>query len=187
MAIEGNSGGILSLAVAINSADRAGEYEGMASAATDVVQIRAAVAADAPAIRRLVRAAWLNPLDLDWRRFLVAERAGRIVGTIQVRRHNDGTHELASLAVLPGEQGAGCGAALIAALREREAPPLYIYCAPALVGYYERFGFRPVAIRELPPGLRIPGQLARAIALIGRGCRVALPRPVFMRLDAPSL
>ena len=159
----------------------------MASPVAVRTQIRAAVAADSPAIRRIVYAARLNPLDLDWRRFLVAERAGRIVGTLQVRRHDDGTRELASLAVVRGAQATGLGAALIAALRERESPPLYLYCAPRLVGYYERFGFRPVAIRDLPPGLRVPGQLACAIALVGRICRVPLPRPVFMLLAAPAV
>lgn len=158
----------------------------MVSAVAARTQIRAAVAADSPTIRRIVYAARLNPLDLDWRRFLVAERAGRIVGTIQVRRHDDGTRELASLAVVPEMQATGLGAALIAALREHETPPLYLYCAPRLVGYYERFGFRPIAIRALPPGLRGPGQLARAIAFVSRGCRAALPRPIFMLLAAPA-
>lgn len=150
------------------------------------VQIRHARAADRRAIRRLVVAARLNPLDLDWRRFLVAERAGRIIGTIQVRYHADGVRELASLAVAPGAQGIGLGAALIDALCARESPPLYLFCAADLVGYYERFGFRPIAIRDLPPGLHTHGRLARAAILIGRRCRVAIPRPVFMRLD-PSV
>lgn len=153
---------------------------------SDGIRIRPARAADRRAIRRLVVAARLNPLDLDWRRFLVAERAGRIIGTIQVRYHADGTRELASLAVVPTAQGIGLGAALIDALCAREAPPLYLFCASGLVGYYERFGFRPVAIRDLPPGLHTHGRFARAAILIARRCRLALPRPAFMRLDAPT-
>ena len=139
------------------------------------------------AICRIVVAARLNPLDLDGRRFLVAERAGRIVGTIQVRPHACGARELASLAVVPEAQGYDLGAALIGALRARVTPPpLYLVCAAALVGYYERFGFRPIAIRELPPGMRGYGRSARAIAVVSRTCRLPLPRPVFMRLDAPG-
>lgn len=148
-------------------------------------QIRPAVAADRWAIHRIVVAARLNPFDLDWRRFLVAEHAGHIVGTIQVRPHADGTRELASLAVVPELQGHDLGVALIGALRARISPPLYLFCAAALVGYYERFGFRPIAIRELPAGLRSYRRFARAIVIVSRVCRLAFPRPVFMRFDVP--
>jgi hypothetical protein len=53
-----------------------------------------------------------------------------------------------------------------------------------MVGYYERFGFRPVAIRELPVGMSSYGRLARAIIIVARASRCPLPRPVFMRLAA---
>ena len=92
-------------------------------------RIRRARAADRWAIRRLVYAARLNPRDLDWRRFLVAELDGRIVGTIQARHHADGTRELASLAVHPALRGLGVGTALIAALRAQERGPLYLSAA----------------------------------------------------------
>ena len=149
-------------------------------------QLRPAVAADRWSIRRIVVAARLNPLDLNWRRFLVAERAGRIAGTIQVRHHTDAARELASLAVMPWAQGDNLGAALIEALCARTPPPLYLVCAAAMVGYYERFGFRPIAIRELPAGMRTYGRLTHAIVAISRASRLALPRPVFMRFDAPA-
>lgn len=145
--------------------------------------IRPATVADRWAIRRLVYPARLNPLDLDWRRFLVAEVEGRIVGTIQARHHADGTRELASLAVAPALQRLRIGAALIGALREREPGPLHLYCASSLAGYYEHFGFQPIPIRDLPPSLRGLGRIARAVAALARLVRAEVPRLIFMRAE----
>ena len=47
--------------------------------------IRAATEADAKAIHDLVHDAHLNPRDLDWRRFLVADESGTVVACAQVR------------------------------------------------------------------------------------------------------
>lgn len=148
------------------------------------LRVRHATAADRWAIRRLVYGARLNPRDLDWRRFLVAEVGGTLVGTIQVRRHADGTCELASLAVRPALHGAGIGAALIGALRERESGPLYLYCSSSLAGYYTRFGFLPVPTYALPPSLRSLGWLSRAAAAFSQLLPVVLPRLIFMRAES---
>ncbi len=135
--------------------------------------IRPATAADQPAIRALVLAARLNPTGLDWRRFLVAvdpEAGARIVGVAQVKPHRDGSRELASLAVVPGRQGAGIGAALVRALLARETGPLYLMCAGPLAGYYTRFGFRHVGPAALPPYFRRVHRAARiAGATVFRG------------------
>ena len=156
----------------------------MADSAGRHLRIRPATAADRWAIRRLIYAAHLNPRDLDWRRFLVAEVDEALVGTIQVRCHPDGTRELASLAVRPALHGAGIGAALIDALREHEPGPLYLYCVSSLASYYTRFGFLPVPARELPPSLRRIGRIARAVAALARLLPIAVPRLVFMRAES---
>ncbi len=156
----------------------------MADSAGRHLRIRPATAAERWALRRLIYAARLNPRDLDWRRCLVAEVGGAIVGTIQVRRHPDGTRELASLAVRPALHGVGIGAALIDALREHEPGPLYLYCASSLANYYTRFGFLPVPARELPPSLWRMGQIARAVAAFARLLPIAVPRLVFMRAES---
>ncbi len=78
-----------------------------------------------------MRRARLNPFDLDWRRFLVAEQDSQIAGMVQVGPHSDGSRELASLAVLPAQQGQGTGGALIGALLERERGPLHLMCRNA--------------------------------------------------------
>lgn len=116
-------------------------------------RIREAVAADQATVRRIVRAAWLNPTGLYWRRFLVADEGERIVGTVQLKPHSDGSLELASLAVVPERQSQGIGAALVAAAQARAGRELYLTCRSSLESYYQRFGFRRVAPAELPRNL----------------------------------
>jgi N-acetylglutamate synthase-like GNAT family acetyltransferase len=131
--------------------------------------IRAATAADQPAITGIIRQAGINPMALDWQRFLVAEADGRIIGTVQVKPHGDGTRELASLAVVPEWQNRGVGAALMQAALARETGPLYLTCRSELESYYTRFGFRPLARDELTPYFR---RLARVVGIITALARV---------------
>ena len=118
------------------------------------VFLRRATAADQTAIAALIRAARLNPLSLDWRRFVVADEGGRIVGAGQVKPHGDGARELASIAVAPDRQGRGIGGAIVATIIALEPPPLYLYCAEYNEGYYLRFGFRALTPAEMPRSLR---------------------------------
>jgi len=113
--------------------------------------LRDATAEDQPTIRRIVRAANINPTGLDWPRFIVAEDGGAIVGVGQVKPHRDGTRELASIAVLPARQGQGIGTAIIQDLVRREKATLHLTCRSRLQGYYERFGFRRLESRDYPP------------------------------------
>jgi predicted N-acetyltransferase YhbS len=133
-----------------------------------MINIRPATATEQATITAIVRAACINPSDLDWRRFLVAEQGGQIVGVVQVRPHDDGSRELASLAVLPERQGQGIGAALVGALLERERGSLDLMCMEHMAGYYARFGFRRLASQELSPYFRRIARLTRAIDLIAR-------------------
>jgi N-acetylglutamate synthase-like GNAT family acetyltransferase len=144
--------------------------------------IRPARAADQSAIRAIVHAARLIPRNLDWQRFLVAEEDGRVVGVGQVKPHNDGSRELASLAVLPECQGQGIGGALIEALLARESGAVYLMCMDRLEPYYQRFGFRRLGRAELPVSFRFVGQFAPAFAAISWlfGKRT---QPIVMRRD----
>jgi len=118
--------------------------------------IRPATEADQPAITALVRAAGINPFNLNWPRFRVAEDAGRVVGAAQIKIHSDASRELASLAVVPDRQGKGIGGALIAHWLAQPAgrSPLYLMCRSELEGYYSRFGFRKIERHEMPPYFR---------------------------------
>ncbi len=129
---------------------------------TRMPSVRPALEADQEAIRRIVRAARLNPFRLAWPAFVVAEEHGQIVGVGQIRRHRDGTRELASLAVIPAYQGNGIGGAMVEALLKGRSGPIFLYCMVQLVGYYERFGFRVVTAAELPPGMRRMYRLGQA-------------------------
>jgi len=113
--------------------------------------LRDATAGDDVTVRRIVRAAKINPSGLNWPRFIVAEDGGAIVGVGQVKPHRDGTRELASIAVIPARQGQGIGTAIIDELLRRERGTVYLTCRSRLQGYYERFGFKRLETREYPP------------------------------------
>jgi N-acetylglutamate synthase-like GNAT family acetyltransferase len=147
------------------------------------VVIREATEADQATIRAIIRAAQLNPMGLDWPRFLVAEDGGQIVGIGQVKPHGDGSHELASIAVVPGRRGGGIGRQIIRALLARETGPLYLVCMDDHETYYQQFGFRRVAAAALPPTFRRLYGLGRVVTAIAirlarrSGYMIAMYRP----------
>ena len=130
--------------------------------------IRRAVQAEQPSITALVRAAGINPFDLRWQRFLVAEVDGRIIGAVQIKPHRDGSRELASLAVVPEYRSQGVGGALVRALLATEGGTVYLTCADRLEGYYTRFGFRRLEPPEMPRYFRRLSRLTRALAAVLR-------------------
>lgn len=104
--------------------------------------IRKATREDAAFIRRLIRQVGINPLGLDWRRFLVAvHEHGVRIGCAQVKRHKDGSLELASVAVVPLYRHQGVAETMIREILEDHHPPIYLTCRSSLVSFYERFGF----------------------------------------------
>ena len=128
--------------------------------------IRRAVQTDQTSISALVRAAGINPFDLRWQRFLVAEEDGRIIGAVQIKPHGDGSRELASLAVIPENRGQGVGSALVQALLATESGTVYLTCADRLERYYTRFGFRRLERSEMPSYFRRLSRLTRALSAI---------------------
>lgn len=114
--------------------------------------LRPATAVDQPAIKALIRAVGINPLGLDWRRFLVAvDAAGTLIGCGQIKPHRDGTRELASIAVEPAWHRRGVASAIINALMAREIPPLWLTCASPRAPFYVPFGFREVTGSDVIP------------------------------------
>lgn len=139
------------------------------------LQLRPAVRSDQWTIRRIVWLALINPLDLDWRRFVVAEIEGRCVGVGQVKSHSGGLRELASIAVIPEWQGCGISSAIIRELLARESGPVYLTCRVELESYYERFGFHRLSIAEMPAYFRRFYGLSRAFTWIpGIGWRLKI-------------
>ena len=118
------------------------------------VTIHTASEDDQYAITAIVRAARIYPRDLDWQRFLLAQWGQDIIGVGQVKPHSDGSRELASLAVVPEWQGNGIGGVLVRALLSRETGPLHLMCDASREHYYERFGFKRLERRAMPPYFR---------------------------------
>ena len=104
--------------------------------------IRRASAADRGAIRKLIRRARINPFGLHWRCFTLAvNHHGEIIGCGQLKRHRDGSTELASLAVSKRWRRMGVGRAVIESLIDSYEGRLWLTCRSELIPLYERFGF----------------------------------------------
>src|SRR5216684_7191684 len=125
---------------------------------------RPATEADQPRILRLIKEVRLPRMNLRWPNFVVAEEDGVLVGMGQVKSHGDGSRELASIAVVPKQQGGGVGSAVIKTLLGREVGVvLHLSCRRELEGYYERFGFGRVERAEYPPYFQRTTRMANLI------------------------
>ena len=141
---------------------------------------RPATADDAADIKALIRLVRINPMDLDWRRFLLASSPdGTLAACAQVKPHADGTLELASLAVRPAWRGRGLARRLVEQLLSQSPRPLYLTCRSGLESFYEKFGFRSLAADELTPYFRRLQKLASAMMGLFRDGESLL----VMRLD----
>lgn len=126
-------------------------------------QIRPARPEDQEIIVSFIRQAKLNPRNLHWERFLVAEKDGQIIGIRQVKVHAQGTREIASGFVLPEYRRQGISARLLDELLAREAGTLYTMVSEKRAAYYEPFGFRQVDARQLPTDFRKEYRLGRIV------------------------
>lgn len=114
--------------------------------------IRKATSEDAKFIRRLIWRVGINPLGLDWRRFVVAvHEHGVRIGCAQVKSHKDGSLELASVAVVPLYRHQGVAEGMIREILEDQKTPIYLTCRSSLVSFYERFGFTELLELETMP------------------------------------
>ncbi len=142
----------------------------------DGVRMRPALREDAPGIRSLIFRVRINPMSLDWEHFVVAvDEEGRLVGCGQVKRHKDGSRELASIAVEEVWRQRGIASGLVADLQDRHGPPLWLTCQSSLVTLYQRFGFDEVSDPEmLPRYFRKVLRLVRMFRWLGPGERLAV-------------
>ncbi len=131
--------------------------------------LRPATARDAAPIRRLIRDVRINPMGLDWRRFVLAvDQAGNMLGCGQLKPHGANLLELASIAVVRGQRGKGIAGAIIEHLIARAPRPLYLTCRSGLSSFYERWGFRKMSQAEMPGYYRRLSRLASTFMRIGR-------------------
>jgi len=115
--------------------------------------VRPAAREDFPAIRSLIHSVRINPIGLDWRRFLVAVTPQtELLGCGQVKPHADGSKEMASIATQEQARGQGVARAIIEALLRLEPErPLYLMCRTRLKPLYAKFGFHAIILEEMPP------------------------------------
>ena len=141
--------------------------------------LRPAIESDAPTIRDLIHRVGINPLDLDWRNFVIAGSAdNQFVGCGQLKQHRDGSFELASLAVHQDYRGQGVARAIIEHFLACSSRPLYLMCRPALAPFYEKFDFRVIELESMPPYFRRILRLVKALVLLTKHAS-----PSVMRLD----
>ena len=129
--------------------------------------IRPARQDDQDTVVSLIRQAKLNPRNLHWQNFMVAEEDGQVVGIRQVKVHAQGTREVASGFVLPEFRRRGISARLMIALLAREKGPLFTMVDEKWAGYYENFGFRQVDVSQLPADFRREYRIGRIVTTLG--------------------
>jgi N-acetylglutamate synthase-like GNAT family acetyltransferase len=132
------------------------------------VVVRPATASDHHAIITIVRDARINPLGLDWRRFLVAEDHGQVIGTGQIKPHGDGSRELASITVLAERQRQGIASAITRALLNKVPGTLYLTCRDHLETFYAQFGFRRIPGAEMTPYFKRLAFLVKVLTPVAR-------------------
>ena len=129
--------------------------------------VRRAGPDDQPLITAMVRRARLNPAGLHWEHFVVGELDARAVGIAQLRSHSDGTKELASLVVEPGHRGHGIATQMVEALLADVTADVYTLIDSRFASHFSRWGFTPVAPRDLPQLVRRTYLVGRAVTTVG--------------------
>ncbi len=135
----------------------------------DTFHIRPARESESGQIKELIRLTGINPMGLDWKRFVVAANdQDEMIGCGQLKPHGADILELASLAVYPECRGQGVARAILESLLEESPRPLYLMCASSLGPFYEKFGFRGVSYEEMPRYFRRITRLAGLLSSLAR-------------------
>ena len=141
-----------------------------AQAPSAMITIRPATAADQKTIQAIIRLVQINPMDLKWPNFVLAvdQATGAIVGTAQIKRHGDGSPELASIATVPSHRRQGIAQRLINHLLAQHPGRLYLTCLETIGPFYEQFGFRTISADEMTPYFRRLSRIAGALNFAGK-------------------
>jgi N-acetylglutamate synthase-like GNAT family acetyltransferase len=119
-------------------------------------KIRPALESESTQIKDLINLVGIIPSGLDWKRFTVAvNEEGVVVSCGQLKPHNGGIVELASIATLPEHRGKGLVRAIIEDLLQKGSRPLYLTCLAHNGPLYEKFGFHTIVDEnEMPKYFR---------------------------------
>ena len=131
--------------------------------------IRPARETEAAQIQDLIRLGSINPMGLDWKRFVVAvDDRDEMVGCGQLKPHGQDVLELASIAVYPEHRGKGMARLIIEHLLKDSPRPLYLMCQSSLGPLYEKFGFRALSYEEMPRYFQRMSKLAGLVERLAR-------------------
>lgn len=135
-----------------------------------MITLRPATAADQKRIVEVIREAEINPMDLKWQNFLLAvdDATGQVVGTAQIKRHGDGSRELASIATIAAYQKRGIATRLIEALLAQNPDRLYLTCLRYMVPFYEKFGFALIPPADYTPYFKRLNRLAQVFQFFSK-------------------
>ena len=116
-----------------------------------VFKLRPARVSESGQIRDLIHSVGINPMGLDWKRFVLAvDHRDEIIGCGQLKPHGKEILELASLAVISKYRGKGIARAIMEHLLKDSPRPLYLMCVSSIGKLYEKFGFRELSYDEMP-------------------------------------
>lgn len=114
-------------------------------------------------IKDLIHLVGNNPMDLNWKRFVVAVNAEeRIIGAGQIKPHGKEILELASISVHPEFRGQGIARAVIEYLLNDSPRPLYLTCLSKMEPLYQKFSFVSLPYEEMPRYYQRLSKLAKA-------------------------
>ena len=126
--------------------------------------LRPAKESESAQIRDLIRLVGINPMGLDWKRFVVAvNERDEVIGCGQLKPHGKEILELASIAVVPEQRGQGIARAVIEHLLKDSPRPLYLTCVSSNGPLYEKFGFVSLSQEEMPRYYQRLRKLAMAL------------------------
>ena len=131
--------------------------------------LRPARESESRVIKDLIHLTGINPMGLDWKRFIVAvDDQDQILGIGQIKSHGTDILELASLAVYPEHRGNGIARSIIEYLLKDSPRPLYLMCESSLGSLYEKFGFRGVSYKEMPRYFQRISKLAGLVTTLAQ-------------------
>jgi N-acetylglutamate synthase-like GNAT family acetyltransferase len=126
--------------------------------------LRPARESEASQIRDLIRLSGINPMGLDWKRFILAVNdRDEMIGCGQLKPHGKEILEMASIAVLPEHRGKGVARAVIEHLLKDSPRPLYLTCVSSNGPLYQKFGFVSIPYEKMPRYFQRLSKLAMAL------------------------
>ena len=132
-------------------------------------RLRPARESESSQIKELINLVGINPMGLDWKRFVVAvNERDEMIGCGQIKPHGTEILELASIAMYPEHQGQGIASAIIAHLLANSPRPMYLMCESSRGSLYEKFGFRSIEYNEMPRYFQRMSKLAGLVTTLAR-------------------